>query len=219
MTDKEKTNLLQEIATVIYGESVELSECVNDLDDLFYSYKDKRERVINVPFGELLGKTVVEIKGAEENNDLIMFKCSDGSVYVMYHEQDCCESVDIEDICGNITNLIGSPITRAEECIQINEDERHADESHTWTFYNLATLNGYVTLRWYGSSNGYYSESVDFVKIKNTGVARKTNFDLVKEMSPVELLIWALDVVPYITKQHTNSREGLYQWLISEVTE
>ena len=39
------------------------------------------------------------------------------------------------------------------------------DDSFTWTFYRFATARGYVTIRWYGSSNGYYSEEVTFEEV------------------------------------------------------
>lgn len=125
-----------------------------------------------VGFEELLGKTITKIFGAEEESEAILIVCSDGSMYVMYHDQDCCERVDVDDICGNIENLIGKPLLKAEEVTSnCTEDgcppaKDEWDDSYTWTFYHLATIKGYVTIRWYGTSNGWYSERVDFVRIK-----------------------------------------------------
>lgn len=118
---------------------------------------------------ELLGKTLVAITGADEGNNEIIFECSDGSKYRMYHEQDCCESVLIEDICGYIKSLVGNPLTMAED-ISNTMDIPAVDEwvdSCTWTWYKFATVKGYVTIRWYGESNGYYSERVDFEKMED----------------------------------------------------
>lgn len=114
-------------------------------------------------FEDLLGKTIVNIDGAVEGNDKIIFTCSDGTEYMMFHDQDCCESVSIEDICGDINYLLGTPILMAEDISNQCEDEAldEWDDSFTWTWYKLATVKGYVTIRWYGTSNGYYSESVD----------------------------------------------------------
>ena len=138
----------------------------------------------SVGVNELVGKTIVDIKGCEDDSERIIFTCSDGSIYVMYHEQDCCESVSVEDVYGFVRDLIDSPITMAEDVSNEHEDDKHnGDEwyySYTWTWYKLATAKGYVTIRWYGESNGYYSESVDFVKIhwnKNEPSLRKDIYD------------------------------------------
>ena len=112
----------------------------------------------------LKGKTLVSCVSGD---DEIIFRTSDGDVYRMYHGQDCCEHVYIDDIVGDLQDLVGSEILMAEEV----EGESPADfnerdhDSYSWTFYKFATIKGYVDIRWFGSSNGYYSEGVDFCKI------------------------------------------------------
>ena len=113
---------------------------------------------------KLLGKTLTSINVDKEQEE-IRFTDTDGVNYRMFHIQDCCESVTIDDIEGDINDLIGSPITMAEEMCNTEDKMGKADdyvESFTWTFYKLATINGYVTIKWWGESNGYYSEEVGF---------------------------------------------------------
>ena len=119
-----------------------------------------------VDFEILKGKILTNIE-INEDEDEITFTDSEGVKYLMYHVQDCCEDVNIEDICGDINNLLNTPIVLAEEVINTGEveDEGYTDYSCTWTFYKLATIKGYVTIRWYGVSNGYYSETVDMVRL------------------------------------------------------
>ena len=66
-----------------------------------------------------------------------------------------------------MSDLEGSPILLAEEVSSVGEEDKpdSIDNSFTWTFYRFATVRGNVTVRWYGSSNGYYSESVTFEEI------------------------------------------------------
>jgi hypothetical protein len=82
--------------------------------------------------------------------------------YVFFHHQDCCESVYIESIVGDIEDLVNTPILTAEESSGDTPADSNAKpyESYTWTFYKFATFKGYVDIRWLGESNGYYSESV-----------------------------------------------------------
>ena len=107
---------------------------------------------------ELMGKTMIDVRNKDDEE--LVFTDTAGNKYIFYHQQDCCESVVIDDICGELEDLIGSPIVQAEETW--NNEETGFCESETWTFYKFATAKGYVTVKWFGSSNGYYSESVDF---------------------------------------------------------
>ena len=122
---------------------------------------------------QMLGKTFVQVSGAVGNFDLL-FETANGERFMFSHQQDCCERVDINDIVGDLEDLVGEPLLLAEEVqgetpVDFNEREY---ESVTWTFYKFATRKGYVDVRWLGESNGYYSEGVDlFVE----GVARVPN--------------------------------------------
>lgn len=134
----------------------------------------------------LIGKVLAEVS-VNTDQDSITFLCTDGTKYLMHHHQDCCENVTIEDVCGDLDDLVGTPILVAE--CSTNKDDifngQHGDtllkakflqgtklptkgesdyapESETWTFYKFRTIKGSVDIRWYGSSNGYYSESVNF---------------------------------------------------------
>ncbi|MEO6326680.1 MAG: hypothetical protein ABIT01_21080, partial [Thermoanaerobaculia bacterium] len=91
----------------------------------------------------------------------------DGSAYRFYYEPDCCASCDIEDIAGDLGDLLGSPILFAYESSSDPEptEGHHPRDSYTWTFYRFGTINGTVVVRWLGESNGGYSESVSFEKI------------------------------------------------------
>jgi hypothetical protein len=116
-----------------------------------------------VTIEELMGQTIVQIAGAEKGQEEILFTLKDSRVFRMFHEQDCCESVQVEDVCGDINDLIDRPIVRAEAPSTKNEpkpSDKYIDY-WTWTFYILGTQKGTVTIRWLGSSNGYYSEGVD----------------------------------------------------------
>ena len=113
----------------------------------------------------MVGKTFTSVE-MNADRDEILFMTDAGEQYKMYHQQDCCERVTVEDIVGDLDDLVGSPILIFEERANHEEEALMPDyRSETWTFYEFATVKGSVTIRWYGTSNGYYSENVSFEKI------------------------------------------------------
>lgn len=121
----------------------------------------------NIPFefSNIVGLTFVDIE-ANEGDYEVTFTTDTGRVFRMTHIQDCCESVYLQDVVGEWTDLIGNPITLAE-CV----NNAPAPEGSTpvecdeWTFYKLATIRGYVDMRWFGTSNGYYSTDVSLMEV------------------------------------------------------
>ena len=108
---------------------------------------------------DMVGKTFTRVSGGV--GDGVMVFENDTERYVFTHDQDCCESVDINDVVGDLQDLAGEPLLIAEEVSGATEPDAEHSESYTYTFYKFATRKGYVDVRWLGESNGYYSESVD----------------------------------------------------------
>lgn len=113
-----------------------------------------------VAFEALVGETFSKVEVSHDKQD-VWFTTLEGVVYHMY---PCCESVYLEDVCGDLNDLINSEVIGAEEYTNTVCSEDY--DSFTWTFYKLRTRKGYVDLRWFGSSNGYYSESVKLDRIE-----------------------------------------------------
>lgn len=132
------------------------------LEEAFHGHGvDGRRKGIKVEFSELLGKTFSNVV---KDKDTQIFFVTNKTIYKMFHDQDCCEEVLIEDVCGDLDDLIGSEILVAEETI--DEKNQNSYDCETFTFYHLRTMKGTVTIRWHGESNGYYSERVDLHKVE-----------------------------------------------------
>jgi hypothetical protein len=119
----------------------------------------------------LLGKVLITAAAVKDARleDRIIFEANDGSRFLMYHRQYCCEDVSIESVVGDFGDLIGHPILIADQSScegPVDGADHYEHDSHTWTFYKFATIKGYVDIRWHGQSNGYYSEEVDFFEIE-----------------------------------------------------
>lgn len=116
-------------------------------------------------FADLIGLVVSSVSGGCAGDDEITIEFTDGNKVKMYHSQDCCESVSINDIDGDIQDIVGGVVVEFEE-VTSSGDEESEDKPHeyadsfTWTFYKIGTTKGFVNIRWLGESNGYYSEGV-----------------------------------------------------------
>lgn len=125
-----------------------------DSFDIEYGWGNDRE------FNVLEGQTITNVFSS---SDEIRFTTSEGYEYRMFHDQACSESVNIESIVGDLSDLIGQEIILAEERVSSEEGEYG---HFTWTFYTIRTLKTSIDIRWYGESNGYYSETVTLRRIK-----------------------------------------------------
>ncbi len=115
----------------------------------------------------LKGRFITRVEGLEAGSGEVIFTCSDGTKWRMCHNQDCCETVQVEDVCGDVSDLIGLVLDARQETNSASHPKDYEvgpyqADSFTWTFYIIQTKTGAVTIRWLGESNGYYGEEVDF---------------------------------------------------------
>jgi hypothetical protein len=121
------------------------------------------DEVTVTTFDSMIGLTMETV---ESSHDSLVFKSASGKTFEFCHHQDCCESVYIESIDGDLSDLVGAPIVRAEKVSNDGSDPERQDHDGDgvtqWTFYKFESSKGSVTVRWCGISNGYYSTSVTF---------------------------------------------------------
>ena len=117
--------------------------------------------IVNTQKGmaQMLGKTFVKVTGSVDG-DAMLFETAQGERFMFAHQQDCCETVRINDIVGDLEDLVGEPLLISEEVKGATEPDEEHYEIYSYTFYKFATRKGYVDVRWLGESNGYYSEGV-----------------------------------------------------------
>ncbi|OGO27211.1 MAG: hypothetical protein A2W33_04335 [Chloroflexi bacterium RBG_16_52_11] len=133
-----------------------------------------------VPFDTFIGKTFTSV----ENTGLAILFTAPDYQFALTHDQHCCEDVRVHDVNGDLSDLVDVPIEIAEESSYVSPGDHRIDDpsgtpcdpldeddsSYTWTFYRLGTSKGPVIIRFYGTSNGYYSERVDLVLRKPGGI-------------------------------------------------
>lgn len=131
--------------------------------------KFRESLILYYPYGStpcsmdsFVGLTFKDVyKSLCRGNEAIEF-VADGCAILMMHYQSCCEKVYIEDICGDLSDLIGVPILHAEVSSNTGRstEDRPYDDME-WTFYRFRTIKGSVVIRWCANTDSMYSTSVD----------------------------------------------------------
>jgi hypothetical protein len=120
----------------------------------------------HVEFSALVGEVLDAVDIDREENQILLTTRS-GRRFLVYHEQDCCETVAISGQDGSFDRLIGKPIVEARDfAVDTGDDEI---DSQTTTTLVFRVDDQTVISRWIGDSNGYYSESVDIAELINGG--------------------------------------------------
>lgn len=106
------------------------------------------------------------IENFDIDGDTVRIQTQSGRIFLIQHQQDCCESVSIESVDGDVRHLIGKVICEAEEDYPDDAPpEGRGYDSYTWSRYKFVTDDATVVTRWFGESNGYYGETADISEV------------------------------------------------------
>ena len=156
-TERYSFNFSYEDGKIIYTyrqiSAYPIEESKEKLKELIAEFTPLNRLEVKV-YDELLGKTIVR---AAASNDEFYLLFDDNTYFRLYHEQCCCETVELIDVDGDIEDLVGGTLREAE----VVTHEWETSNYERWTYYKFGTQKGGVSLRWYGSHNGYYSNTVD----------------------------------------------------------
>lgn len=109
---------------------------------------------MNYNIKEVVGKTFDRIEVNDFSDKLELFH--DHEKVSFFHSSICCESVYIENIIGDLNDLINSPI------LELEVSEKKGESGAIWTFHKFITQKGTVVIEWYGGKN-YYPTTISYV--------------------------------------------------------
>ena len=76
-------------------------------------------------FEDLQGRILCKVVNLDDYE--LRFHLTEDHYVRMYHSQDCCESVSIEDIVGDLDDLVGTPLLLVEEVSNYDGESKYED--------------------------------------------------------------------------------------------
>jgi hypothetical protein len=110
-------------------------------------------------FKDLVGR---KIKSISVHPYEVHFELDKGERYRLYHSQDCCETVGVNGVFGDISSIVGGDVTQAIEEVfsdhdpegYVREEKEYRDYSYTWSIFKLVTTYGKLEIRFWGNPTG-----------------------------------------------------------------
>ena len=105
---------------------------------------DHKKIFPNQDIRDLVGEVIKEVIGGEKGSDECRIITESGKLFKIYHDQDCCETVDIED-CER-DDVIGGYVHFAD--FVGGEEPYEGSDGYTWSFLKIDTSKGSIWQRW-----------------------------------------------------------------------